>query len=192
MSAVNVNSVKDIISYVFLSPLRLPPPPPAPILNIPTWTHIFNADTNSSNRVRAAAVAFLAPQDDGILSRSRLLHIIAKKKAKQEKFLKMFDEDTDCSTWLNLLDIKNDVIVFDGTASHPPPPIYPPPQREYYFISQWCVSTYLMVLYLILQLGWRCIKVLDGEFMSVFDVDNPRIGISVREKSVFHSIIRLP
>lgn len=88
---------------------------------------MFNADTNSSNRVRAAAVAFLAPRDDGILSRSRLLHVIAKKKAKQEKFLKMFDANTDRSSWLNLLDIEKDVIVFDGTASHPPPPIYPPP-----------------------------------------------------------------
>ena len=33
---------------------------------------------------------------------------------------------------------------------------------------------------------------LGGEFLSIFDVDNPRLGIRLREASGSHSVIRLP
>ena len=47
-----------------------------------------------------------------------------KKKAKQEKYL--FVADGLAATGISVEEIKNEVIVFDGTTSDPPPPISPP------------------------------------------------------------------
>lgn len=106
----------------------LPPPPPtlaAPTPSIyPSWTHQFAAKTNSSNRVRAAAVAFLATEPNEI-QLARLADRIEKKKAKQEKYLVV--ADALAVTGITAEEIKNEVIVFDGTTSYPPPPISPPP-----------------------------------------------------------------
>ena len=103
------------------------PPPTKP--TIPTWTHTYNADSNSSNRVRAAAIAFLA-QERGRSSYSnlRLLDKNKKKKSKQEKFLIVAAPIIDIRRRLTTSDIKQDLIVFDGTESYPPPPISPPPE----------------------------------------------------------------
>jgi hypothetical protein len=102
---------------------------------IPTWTHTFNADSNSSNRVRAAAIAFLAQErGSSYYSNLRLLDKNKKKKSKQEKFLIIAAPIIDIHCRLTTSDIKQDLIVFDGTESHPPPPISPPPE----------VSTFLL------------------------------------------------
>ena len=123
--------IKNHLTCVFLPSLHakvcLPPPqtlPPPP--TIPKWTHKFIANVNSSNRVKAAAVAFLANSSDNFISKSRLLDRTKKKEAKQEKFLRLVDEIIGRTSWLTTDDIKKDVVVFDGTASHPPPPINPP------------------------------------------------------------------
>jgi hypothetical protein len=52
--------------------------------------HQFAAKMNSSNRVRAAAVAFLAT-DPNEIQLARLADRIEKKKAKQEKYLLVAD-----------------------------------------------------------------------------------------------------
>jgi len=102
----------------------LPAPPP---LAVPHWTHRFGAPSNSSNRVRAAAVAFLAEPINDSFHRARINFCEEKKTMKQKKFLKVVHLSNIDSVPLPLADIKNDVIVFDGTASYPPPPISPPP-----------------------------------------------------------------
>jgi hypothetical protein len=51
-----------------------------------------------------------------------------KKKSKQEKFLIIAAPIIDIHCRLTTSDIKQDLIVFDGTESHPPPPISPPPK----------------------------------------------------------------
>ena len=127
-----VRCIKNHLPCVFLPALRagmchplpqtpLPPPP-----TIPQWTHKFSANTNSSNRVKAAAVAFLANASDDFISKSRLSDRTKKKEVKQDKFLKLVDGILECTSWLTAEDIKKDVVVFDGTASFPAPPIIPP------------------------------------------------------------------
>ena len=117
----------------------LPPSPPSPTLAAPTpsiypsWTHQFAAKTNSSNRVRAAAVAFLATKPNEI-QLARLADRIEKKKAKQEKYLLV--ADTLAATGITADEIKNEVIVFDGTKSDPPPPISPPSNVSKNFVSE--------------------------------------------------------
>jgi len=112
---------KYLFPCVFSPP---PPTPPAPMPSIyPSWTHQFAAKMNSSNRVRAAAVAFLATQPNEFQS-ARLADRIEKKKAKQEKYLLV--ADGLAVTGISVEEIKNKVIVFDGTTSDPPPPISPP------------------------------------------------------------------
>lgn len=116
------------------SPLLVPPPPPSPLpmllapppLAVPHWTHRFGAPSNSSNRVRAAAIAFLAEPVNDPFHRARIKYREEKKTAKQKKFLKVVHYSNIDSLPLSLADIKNDVIVFDGTASFPPPPISSP------------------------------------------------------------------
>ena len=44
----------------------------------------------------------------------------------------------------------------------------------------------------LLHQGWRRICILGGKFLSIFDVDNPRLGIRLCEASGSHSVIRLP
>ena len=45
----------------------------------------------------------------------------------------------------------------------------------------------------LLHQGWRRICILGGKFLSIFDVDNPRLGIRLcEEASGSHSVIRLP
>ena len=57
---------------------------------------------------------------------SRMNDRVNKKIHKQEKFLKVVQHNNVMSIRLSLGDVANDVIVFDGSASHPPPPISPP------------------------------------------------------------------
>lgn len=105
-----------------------PPLPPPPTPNCPTWTHTFFAHTNSSDRVRAASVAYLLPKhpnDDSNRS-ARLGNVYSKKAAKQEKFLSVIKHANICAHLLTTNEIREDVIVFDGTASHPLPLITPP------------------------------------------------------------------
>jgi len=64
---------------------------------------------------------------------SRISDVDCKKAAKQEKFLSVVQHSDVNVALLNAADIRNEVIVFDGTSSHPPPPIYPPPRGEYYY-----------------------------------------------------------
>ena len=104
----------------------IPPSPPPPILLLPKCTHQYNAITNSSNRVKAAAVAFLMKQPNHFIAKSRISDSVLKKKLKQDKFLKPFSGFIGTSGTLSPADIKRDIIVFDGTASDPPPSIYPP------------------------------------------------------------------
>ena len=105
------------------------PHPPSTKPTIPTWTHTFYADSNSSNRVRAAAIAFLAQErGSSYYSNLRLLDKNKKKKSKQEKFLIVAAPIIDIGCRLTTSDVKQDLIVFDGTKSYPPPPISPPPK----------------------------------------------------------------
>jgi len=125
MVAADNVSCERCRKYLFPCVFSPPPPtPPAPTPSIyPSWTHQFAAKTNSSNRVRAAAIAFLATEPNDIQS-ARLADRIEKKKAKQEKYLLV--ADGLAATGIAVEDIKNKIIVFDGTTSDPPPPIYPP------------------------------------------------------------------
>ena len=131
-----MSSVYEVLFSLFLSSLVAPPllstpitHPPSMTPTIPTWTHTFNADSNSSNRVRAAAIAFLAQErGSSYYSNLRLLDKNKKKKSKQEKFLIIAAPIIDIHCRLTTSDIKQDLIVFDGTESHPPPPISPPPK----------------------------------------------------------------
>jgi len=45
---------------------------------------------------------------------------------------------------------------------------------------------------MILEQGWRCIKIIGGEYMSVLDVENPRTGNAVQCRPGVNSVIRLP
>lgn len=107
-----------------------PPPPPPPSLTTQvhsTWTHLFAADTNSSNRVRAASIAFIASDSHAdFQTKARLIDRVRKKFAKQEKYLQLPSNIVDSTHWISAETIKNEVVVFDGTASYPPPPIAPP------------------------------------------------------------------
>ena len=111
-------------------PRPTPPPPPPPSFTtqaLPTWTHHFVADTNSSNRVRAASIAFVASDSHADLqTKARLIDRVRKKFAKQEKYLQLPSNIVDSTHWISAETIKNEVVVFDGTASYPPPPIAPP------------------------------------------------------------------
>ena len=130
VAAVNV-SCERCRKYLFPCVFS-PPPPPSPTPAAPTpsiypsWTHQFAAKTNSSNRVRAAAVAFLATKP--------LADRIEKKKAKQEKYLLVADRLA--ATGITAEEIKHEVIVFDGTNSDPPPPISPPSNVSMNFVSK--------------------------------------------------------
>lgn len=117
---------RNIFSVASFRRCHSPPPPFPPTLSIPTWTHQFKADTNSSNRVRAAAVAFLAPHADGNTYSPRLLDRMKKKLEKQKKYLQLHAGNIDASVLLSDQLISDEVIVFDGTSSYPPPPISPP------------------------------------------------------------------
>jgi hypothetical protein len=121
------------------APLLVPPPPPPPLplaplmlpavpqcLAVPQWTHEYAADSHSSNRVRAAAIAFMAHIPKDPIKLSRINDCVKKKFHKQGKFLTVVQHSNVRRMRLSLADIANDVIVFDGTASHPPPPINPP------------------------------------------------------------------
>jgi hypothetical protein len=138
MVAANNVSCKRCRKYLFPCVFS-PPPPPSPTPAAPTpsvypsWTHQFAAKTNSSNRVRAAAVAFLATeQNETQLARSA--DRMDKKKAKQEKYLLV--ADIPAATGITAEEIKHQVIVFDGTNSDPPPPISPPSNVSKNFVSE--------------------------------------------------------
>jgi len=126
----------------FSSLAAVPPPylstpithPPSTKPTIPTWTHTFHADSNSSNRVRAAAIAFLAQERGSSYSNLRLSDKNYKKTSKQEKFLIVAAPTIDIRRRLTPSDINRDLIVFDGTESYPPPPISPPPEVSIYFL----------------------------------------------------------
>ena len=106
--------------------LPLLPQPPTPIM--PKWSHTFATQTNSSDRVRAASVAFLAKhKSNGTNKNSRLSDVYYKKASKQEKYLSVVHASGIDAVLLSAEEIRKEVIVFDGTASHPPPPICPPP-----------------------------------------------------------------
>ena len=128
MVAADNVSCERCRKYLF-SCVFSPPPPPSPTPTAPTpsiypsWTHQFAAKTNSSNRVRAAAVAFLATKPNEI-QLACLADRIEKKRAKQEKYLLV--ADGLAATGITVEEIKNEVIVFDGTTSDPPPPMSPP------------------------------------------------------------------
>ena len=105
---------------------RPPPPTPAPIL--PKWSHTLAVGSTSSDRVRAASVAFLAKHiANGENASSRLRDVYFRKAWKQEKFLSIVHASDVNTVLLTDDEILKDVIVFDGTASHPSPPISPPP-----------------------------------------------------------------
>lgn len=109
-----------------LPPLALPCPPP-PIPTTPSWMHQFAATTNSSNRVRAASIAFFA-ENGNEFHKARLSDRIQKKQAMQEKFLKVVTGIVDSGCRITIEEINREVIiVFDGMTSYPPPPISPPP-----------------------------------------------------------------
>lgn len=110
----------------FSSPVALSLPPPPSSLHLPKCTHQYNATTYSSNRVKAAAVAFLLKRPNQIIANSRTLDSVSKKKLKQEKFLTLAPDVIGHLGRLTEADIMRDVIVFDGTLSYPPPPIFPP------------------------------------------------------------------
>jgi hypothetical protein len=95
-------------------------------LAVPQWTHEYAADSHSSNRVRAAAIALMAHIPKDPIKLSRINDCVTKKFHKQGKFLTVVQHSNVRSMRLSLADIANDVIVFDGTASNPPPPITPP------------------------------------------------------------------
>ena len=50
-----------------------------------------------------------------------------KKASKQDKYLSVVHASGIDAVLLTADEIRKEVIVFDGTASHPPPPISPPP-----------------------------------------------------------------
>lgn len=106
--------------------LPLLPQPPTPIM--PKWSHTFATQTNSSDRVRAASVAFLAKhKSNGTNKNARLSDVYYKKASKQEKYLSVVHASGIDAVLLSAEEIRKEVIVFDGTASHPPPPISSPP-----------------------------------------------------------------
>jgi hypothetical protein len=112
---------KDALSvYIPVISSQLPHPPPTSIM--PNWTHTFVADSNSSDRVRAASVTFLSVQHPiGTNKCYCMSNVYYKKAAKQKKFLAVV-VNSDSSA----IPLTADEIVFDGTASHPTPLITPP------------------------------------------------------------------
>ena len=92
---------RNIFSVASFRRCHSPPPPLPPTLSIPIWTHQFKADTNSSNRVRAAAVAFLAPHADGNTYSPRLLDRMKKKLEKQKKYLQLHAGNIDACVLLS-------------------------------------------------------------------------------------------
>lgn len=132
------------------------PSPPPPV--IPKWTHTFFAESNSSDRVRAASVAYMAKQQHpkDTKNSSRISDVDCKKAAKQEKFLSVVQHSDVNVALLNAADIRNEVIVFDGTSSHPPPPIYPPPEVSTIIIILWLMnshSTLSLCIIFVLETG---------------------------------------
>ena len=105
-------------------------PSPHPLPIVPKWSHTFVAESNSSDRVRAASVAYMAEQQHSKDTKNsyRISDVDCKKAAKQEKFLSVVQHSDVNVALLNAADISNEVIVFDGTSSHPPPSINPPPR----------------------------------------------------------------
>ena len=102
-----------------------PPQPPTPIM--PKWTHTFAVESTSSDRVRAASVAYLAEQHSNSRNKkTRLTDVYSKKASKQEKYLSIVQASDINSILLTADEIRKEVIVFDGTTSHPPPHISPP------------------------------------------------------------------
>mgnify|MGYP007118472119 CR=1 FL=1 len=57
----------------------------------------------------------------------RMSNVYYKKAAKQKKFLAVVVNLDSSAIPLSADEIRKEVIVFDGTASHPPPLITPPP-----------------------------------------------------------------
>lgn len=113
---------------VFTSSSSQPPSPsPSPPPLVPTWTHRYRAQTTSSGRVKAAAIAFLASNPNDHIVSLRLADKILKKAAKQDKFLQVVLAFPCSNDLLNEADIRNGIVVFDGSISHPPPPILSPP-----------------------------------------------------------------
>ena len=87
---------------------------------------MFAVGSNSSDRVRAASIAFLAKHNtNGENASSRLRDVYSRKASKQEKFLSIVRASDVNTVLLTEDEIAKDVIVFDGTASYPPQ--YPPP-----------------------------------------------------------------
>ena len=135
---VDAISICSLAYSFLLRRRRRRPPPPCPCNTVyPTWTHHFIADTNSSNRVRAASIAFMASDSDAdidsVVTQAWLLDRSRKKIAKQEKFLQLPSDTVAETSWISDETIKNEFVVFDGTASYPPPQISPPLQCEYYY-----------------------------------------------------------
>jgi len=113
-----------IVIVIVVSPT--PPQPPTPIM--PKWTHTFAVESTSSDRVRAASVAYLAEQHSNSRNKkTRLTDVYSKKASKQEKYLSIVQASDINSILLTADEIRKEVIVFDGTTSHPPPHISPPP-----------------------------------------------------------------
>ncbi len=105
----------------------LPPPPQPPTPIMPKWTHTFAVESTSSDRVRAASVAYLAEQHSNSRNKkTRLTDVYYKKASKQEKYLSIVQASDINSILLTADEIRKEVIVFDGTTSHPPPHISPP------------------------------------------------------------------
>ena len=104
------------------------PPPTSPTSILPKWSHIFSTETNSSDRVRAASVAYLSKQPiHGTIANCRLRDVFVKKALKQDKFLSIVEASDIHAVLLTADEIRKEVIVFNGTASYPPPPIFPTP-----------------------------------------------------------------
>jgi Fungal Zn(2)-Cys(6) binuclear cluster domain len=129
---------KFLFQCVYTPPTQFLPPtrrdstiltatPPEQRYYLPKWTHVYAAPSNSSDRLRAAAIAYIAATHNiNPWESARIRARFDKKTAKQEKYLQIAQHFNIISTPLTLSDIKNHVIVCDGSISYPPPHISPP------------------------------------------------------------------
>jgi hypothetical protein len=85
-------------------------------------------------------------KSNGTNKNSRLSDVYYKKASKQEKYLSVVQASGIDAVLLNLEEIRKEVIVFDGTASHPPPPISPPPDVSIIVII---IINIVMIIYII-------------------------------------------
>ena len=133
-----------VIIVIVVSPT--PPQPPTPIM--PKWTHTFAVESTSSDRVRAASVAYLAEQHSNSRNKkTRLTDVYSKKASKQEKYLSIVQASDINSILLTADEIRKEVIVFDGTTSHPPPHIPPPGCKYYYYYCYYCYYCIITIIH---------------------------------------------